>query len=64
MGMMPGVVARWLRDQRQALQQQAARQRSRGSVLALSKFLRLAVQIAVLGTGALLVVQKELTAGP
>ena len=42
--------------------QQAVASDRAGSVLALSKFLRLAVQIAVLGVGALLVVRHELTA--
>jgi PrtD family type I secretion system ABC transporter len=63
MGMMPGVVASWRRASRRALDQQELASERAGLVLALSKSLRLAVQIAVLGTGALLAVQHELTAG-
>jgi PrtD family type I secretion system ABC transporter len=63
MGMMPGVVASWITANGRALDQQMAASNRAGRVLALSKFLRLAVQIAVLGTGALLTIQHELTAG-
>ena len=63
MGMMPGAVARWSAENDRALQQQALASDRAGAVLALSKFLRLALQIAVMGAGALLVVQHELTGG-
>jgi ABC-type protease/lipase transport system fused ATPase/permease subunit len=63
MGMMPGAVASWAAANDRALDQQVVATHRAGSVLAVTKFLRLAVQIAVLGTGALLVVQHELTAG-
>ena len=63
MGMMPGVVASWMAANDRALDQQVVASDRAGSVLALTKFLRLAVQIAVLGTGALLAVRHELTAG-
>jgi PrtD family type I secretion system ABC transporter len=63
MGMMPGVVASWLSMNDRALEQQVLASDRAGTVLALSKFLRLAVQIAVLGAGAFLVVRHELTPG-
>jgi PrtD family type I secretion system ABC transporter len=63
MGMMPAVVARWLATNREVLQHQAAASDRAGAFVALSKFWRLAVQITVLGAGAFLAVQQELTAG-
>jgi PrtD family type I secretion system ABC transporter len=63
MGMMPAVVARWLATNREVLQHQAVASDRAGTFVALSKFWRLAVQIAVLGAGAFLAVQHELTAG-
>jgi PrtD family type I secretion system ABC transporter len=63
MGMMPGVVASWLSMNDRALEQQVLASDRAGTVLAVSKFLRLAVQIAVLGAGAFLAVRHELTPG-
>jgi ATP-binding cassette subfamily C protein/ATP-binding cassette subfamily C protein EexD len=63
MGMMPSVIGRW-RDSVAAMagpQQQAA---DRAAILvAATKFFRLAVQIAILGVGAYLVLMQELTSG-
>lgn len=63
MGMLPAVMARW----RQGVAGMAGpmnRATDRGApLLALTKFARLAVQVAVLGVGAWLVLQQELTAG-
>ena len=63
MGMMPAVVARWLSTDRAVLHHQAAASDRAGAFVALSKVWRLAAQIAVLGAGAFLAVQQELTAG-
>jgi PrtD family type I secretion system ABC transporter len=63
MGMMPAVVGRWLATNREVLQHQAAASNRAGAFVALSKFWRLAVQIAVLAAGAFLVVEQGLTAG-
>ena len=63
MGMMPAVAARWLATNREVLRHQADASDRAGTVVASSKFWRLAVQIAVLGAGAFLVVEHELTAG-
>jgi ATP-binding cassette subfamily C protein/ATP-binding cassette subfamily C protein EexD len=63
MGMLPAVMARW-----QAGAAEAARPLDRAldrsaQLLALTKFARLAVQIALLGIGAALVLDQQLTAG-
>lgn len=63
MGMMPNLVARWreafLRGRNP---QQTAADRS-AVILALVRFCRLAVQLAVMGMGAWLVLQQHMTAG-
>jgi ATP-binding cassette subfamily C protein/ATP-binding cassette subfamily C protein EexD len=63
MGMLPAVIGRW----REAVAESARPQQAaadRASVLvALTKFFRLAVQIAILGVGAYLVLGQELTSG-
>ena len=63
MGMLPAVIGRW-RDavaETQGPQQRAA---DRAAILvAMTKFFRLAVQIAILGVGAYLVLGQELTSG-
>jgi ATP-binding cassette subfamily C protein/ATP-binding cassette subfamily C protein EexD len=63
MGMLPSVIGRWRESvaDMTAPQQRAA---DRASLLvAATKFFRLAVQIGILGAGAYLVLQQELTAG-
>lgn len=63
MGMLPALVARWHRGRAETdrIQSRAA---GRGSVFtALSKFLRLVLQIAVLGVGAYLAIHNQITPG-
>ena len=63
MGMLPAVIGRWREAmaETQGPQQQAA---DRAAILvALTKFFRLAVQIAILGVGAYLTLNQELTSG-
>ena len=63
MGMLPAVIGRWRESVAAATapQQRAA---DRAAVLvAATKFFRLAVQIAIFGVGAYLVLQQELTSG-
>ncbi len=63
MGMLPSVIGRWRESvaETQGPQQSAA---DRAAILvALTKFFRLAVQIAILGVGAYLVLGQELTSG-
>jgi PrtD family type I secretion system ABC transporter len=63
MGMSEGVVRIWRRENADA--QEAARVAGRrgAALYALSKFSRVVVQIAILGVGAWLVMQHELSAG-
>jgi ATP-binding cassette subfamily C protein/ATP-binding cassette subfamily C protein EexD len=63
MGMLPAVMARWQAGMAEmSVPMNRAMDRA-APLLALTKFARLAVQVAVLGVGALLVLQQELTAG-
>ena len=63
MGMLDAVGARWFAKNREALvQSRDASMRSK-KIVAISRFFRLAVYIAVLGTGAWLAVNRELTGG-
>jgi ABC-type protease/lipase transport system fused ATPase/permease subunit len=64
MGMTGAVTMRWQGGGDRALAQQVVASDRAGAILTTAKFLRLALQIAVLGAGALLVVEQELTAGP
>ncbi len=63
MGMLPSVIGRW----REAVAEMSVPQQraaDRAAILvALTKFFRLAVQIAILGIGAYLVLEQQLTAG-
>jgi ATP-binding cassette subfamily C protein/ATP-binding cassette subfamily C exporter for protease/lipase/ATP-binding cassette subfamily C protein EexD len=63
MGMLPAVIERW--QITNAKSTEAVRRASeRGGILVgLTKFIRMFVQIAILGLGALLVLRGELTAG-
>jgi len=63
MGMLPNVLARWRLLQEQALTPQGAASSRSGTIIGLSRFLRLSVQVAILGLGAMLVLQGELTPG-
>jgi ATP-binding cassette, subfamily C, type I secretion system permease/ATPase len=63
MGLMPGITRRWFRDSDAALRQQNLASDRAGLLLATSKLLRLALQIAMLGSGAYLVMRYELTPG-
>lgn len=63
MGMLPAVMRRWQEAVAEMLppQQRAAQRAS--VLLAIAKFVRLGVQIGVLGVGCYLVLQHELTSG-
>jgi PrtD family type I secretion system ABC transporter len=63
MGLMPGIVRRWLDDNRDALRLQERASDRAGILVAFSKFLRLTLQVAMLGIGAYLVVHEQITAG-
>src|SRR3954465_2014387 len=63
MGMLPAVIGRW-RESVAAMTVPQQRAASRATVVqASTKFFRLAVQIAILGVGAYLVLQQQLTSG-
>lgn len=63
MGMLPNIVRRWREDSAAALELQTSASARSGAITAASKFLRLVLQIAVLGLGAYLVIQNELGPG-
>ena len=63
MGLMPGITRRWFRDSDAALREQNLASDRAGLLLATSKLLRLALQIAMLGSGAYLAMRYELTPG-
>ena len=63
MGMLPAVIGRW-RDSVAGMAMPQQRAADRASLLvSATKFFRLAVQIAILGVGAYLVLQMELSSG-
>ncbi|TCZ57954.1 type I secretion system permease/ATPase [Roseicella aquatilis] len=63
MGMLPAVMGSW-RESVAAMAEPQQRAADRAAVLqAITKFVRLTVQIAILGVGAYLVLQQELTSG-
>jgi PrtD family type I secretion system ABC transporter len=63
MGLMPGIVRRWHKDNDAALQLQSVASDRAGLIMATSKMTRLVIQVAMLGTGAYLVLRYELTPG-
>ncbi len=63
MGMMPAMLARWHKKNAEAIALQSVAGDKGGGISAVSKFLRLLLQIAVLTLGAWLVLRGELTSG-
>ncbi len=63
MGMLPDVARRWQETTAHGLGLQTAASSASGSIAALAKFLRLGLQVSILGTGAYLVVLGQMTAG-
>jgi ATP-binding cassette subfamily C protein len=63
MGMLGAVRKRWRKQHEEVLGWQAVASDRSGSVMAITKFFRMALQIAILGTGAYLVVHHSLSAG-
>jgi ATP-binding cassette, subfamily C, bacterial len=63
MGMLSGLRDRWLVRQEEGLQLQAAASDRAGHLIAASKFIRAFLQIAILGTGAYLSIERESTPG-
>jgi PrtD family type I secretion system ABC transporter len=63
MGMGPAVLSRWREGVKAALPPQTKAGDRAAAILSATKFLRLAVQLGVLGVGAWLVLQQQITAG-
>lgn len=63
MGMGQGLVGAWAGKQEKVLSKQALASGRSAAIVATSKFLRLGLQIGILGLGALLVIGGELTPG-
>ncbi len=63
LGMLPAVTGRWMRLNDAALLEQLRAGRVGGTFTGATKFTRLAIQMAMLGTGAWLVVGQQVTAG-
>lgn len=63
MGMLGAVRRRWRNQHEEVLGWQAAASDRSGAVMAITKFFRMGLQIAILGTGAYLVVHHALSAG-
>ncbi|MGH6919253.1 MAG: ABC transporter transmembrane domain-containing protein, partial [Geminicoccaceae bacterium] len=63
MGMLPALLERWQGDHERVLDGQARASDRTGWIHGTSKFVRLFVQVAILGLGAYLVLQGALTSG-
>jgi ATP-binding cassette subfamily C protein/ATP-binding cassette subfamily C protein EexD len=63
MGMGPAVLQRWREGLSASVPQQDRAADRAALMLSMTRFLRLAVQVAVLGVGALLVLEQQITAG-
>jgi PrtD family type I secretion system ABC transporter len=63
MGMLPGVMSRWSRRHQDVIGLQARASDRAGLILSTSKAIRMFLQVAILGTGAYLALQKEITPG-
>ena len=61
MDMLPNIAERWRRHSAKAVDLQARTSLRSGRITAISKFVRLGIQIGILGAGAALVVSNELT---
>jgi len=63
MGMLPAMRARWGRRQDTMMSKQAIASDRAGLITALTKFFRITLQTAVLGVGAWLAIENQITAG-
>jgi PrtD family type I secretion system ABC transporter len=63
MGMLPALLERWQGDHEQVLRHQQEAGDRTGWIYGASKFVRLLVQVGILGLGAYLVLQGDLTGG-
>jgi len=63
MGMLPGIMRRWTEKHGEVLGRQAMASDRAGLILASSKAIRMFLQVCMLGTGAYLALQREITPG-
>ena len=63
LGMQDNLAARWLKGRESMLEGASAAQDRAGAILAASKFVRMSLQIAILGTGAFLALRQEISPG-
>ena len=63
MGMLPALMARWLRLNDRVLQLQAEASQKAGKISSITKFVRISMQSLILGLGALLVLEGKVTPG-
>ncbi|MFB9270033.1 type I secretion system permease/ATPase [Bradyrhizobium erythrophlei] len=63
LGMGPAVRGAWAATHDQALVESARAGERGGTLLAISKFLRMAIQVAIMGVGAYLAIQQEISGG-
>ncbi len=63
MGLLPNLLNRWAFANNKVLEQQSTAADRAAELAGMTKFIRLAVQIGVLGIGAYLVLQNKLTSG-
>jgi ATP-binding cassette, subfamily C, bacterial exporter for protease/lipase len=63
MGMLPDLMARWLRLNDRVLQLQAKASQKAGMISSITKFVRVSMQSLILGLGALLVLEGKITPG-
>ncbi|MEO6563902.1 MAG: type I secretion system permease/ATPase [Nitrosospira sp.] len=63
MGMLPNLIARWLKLNSRFLELQAEASQKAGVISSVTKFVRVSLQSLILGLGALLVLQGKITPG-
>ncbi len=63
MGMLPGLRALWRRSHLRGLHLQALASDRAGDIAAFAKFIRFLLQVLILGVGAWLVIEQEITGG-
>jgi PrtD family type I secretion system ABC transporter len=63
MGMTAGLLRRWARDRDRGLERQIVASDRAAAVQGVTRFLRLSMQSAMLGLGAYLVIQRDMTGG-
>jgi ATP-binding cassette subfamily C exporter for protease/lipase len=63
MGMLPDLMARWLRLNDRVLRLQAEASQKAGKINSITKFVRVSMQSLILGLGALLVLEGKVTPG-